>query len=85
MRHDYAVQIRQAALFGFQLQQIGEGGCADGDRRDAEFFKEDGGVDTPRRAGASITRADQQEVGPVAQRLDGRVRGRPGDGLAADG
>ena len=64
---DYAIEFRQAALFGFELEQIGEGAGADGDGRDAQFFKEDGGVDTPRRAGASIAGADQEEVRAVAQ------------------
>lgn len=58
MRHDHALQLSQAALLSFELQQIGEGAGANSDRRDAEFFEEDSGVDTPRRAGASIAGAN---------------------------
>ena len=41
-------------------------------------------MDTPRRAAASIAAADEEEVGAVAEGVDGGVGGWSADGLAAD-
>ena len=71
MGDDQAVELGQAALLGFKLEEVGEGGGADRDGRDAELFEEDRGVDTPRRAAASIAASDEEEVGPVAEGIDG--------------
>ena len=67
VRHDESVKFRQTALLGFQLQQVGEGRCADRDRGNSHLFEEDRGVDTPRRAASSIAAPNQEEVGSVAQ------------------
>ena len=85
VRHDQALKVAQPALLGLELKQVGEGARADGDRGDAELFEEDCGVDTPRRAGSSITRPNQQEVGPLGELRDRRIRRRAGDRLAAEG
>ena len=41
MLHDQAVEFGQAALLGFELQQVGEGRCADRDGRDSQLFEQD--------------------------------------------
>ncbi len=41
MRHDESVKLRQTALLGFELQQVGEGRCTDRDRGNSHLFEED--------------------------------------------
>jgi hypothetical protein len=48
------MQVRQASLVRFHAHEAGELVCPDDDGRDAQCFEEDGGVDTPRRAGSSV-------------------------------
>ncbi|HJN93651.1 MAG TPA: hypothetical protein QGF05_13130 [Dehalococcoidia bacterium] len=55
MRHDDVVQLRQATVLSFEMEQFLEGVRADRDGGNALALEEDGGVDTPRRAGSSIT------------------------------
>lgn len=48
------MQVRQASLVRFHAHEASEFVRADDDGRDALGFEEDGGVDTPRRAGSSV-------------------------------
>ena len=41
VRDDEAVELGQSALFGFELEQVGEGGGADRDGWDSNVFEED--------------------------------------------
>jgi hypothetical protein len=54
VRDGEAVELRQPALDRLQPDEFGELIRADDDGRDAFGFQEDGGVDTPRRAGPSV-------------------------------
>ena len=62
MRDQHQRQVSEAAISRLETGQLHELVGTDDDRRDSEGLQQDGAVDTPRRAGPSVSAPDEHEI-----------------------